>query len=233
MVRRFFWRMIYHLSVVGACVSMLIFASPAEAPADRRTKQSNKARSIAAIQEIGFNQHLERFNLCYGIRLDFDSVSESRRRSCKAIVLHDLRRELSAPGTYFSRPVRFMCQSTGLGTTRFFDSEGVQVFRLKPNREHEMIETAVQNHLHRSDEPARWLEAKRACDFHLECQKRLNWSDLSFKVINRCLFQAGAEGRRMIWDSFRSVVFRSSTKQSLMNRYMGAPLINPDNNNQI
>lgn len=212
----------YNALITTLTVGMLIFASPAEAPADKKMQAKAKKRTIAALQEVEFDQRLERLELCYGVRVSFGDPSVSRRRTCKAIIVHDLRNALNASGTHFSKPLRFHCQSTGTGTTRFFDEDGTPVFRLKPNKEHQAIENALKNHLVQANNPGGWIKGLRACDFYLECQKRLKWSEVNFNIVNRCIFQAGAEGRQLLWESFRSSVFNSAPEQTLMNRYLGS-----------
>lgn len=212
----------YQFTIIGISSGFLLFASPAQAPADPSQTPSPSSRSIAAIQEREFDAQLDRFHLCYGVDLTFDDSSDSRRRSCKAIVVHDLGRIFSTPGAMTAKPLRLHCQNSGAGATRAFDDSSVPVYRLKPNQEHETIEQAMSNHLVQVEDIPRWLAAKRACDFYLDCQKRLDWHQISFRVINRCLFQAGVEGRQILWESFRDSVFRSQTKEPVMKRYLAS-----------
>ncbi len=218
-------RALYYGIAISACVGLLIFAISTEAPpADKKLQEKMKVKrlSLATIQEVGFDQYLERFELCYGVKFSSERTSNSRRQTCKAILVHDIGDALAGSGTHFGSLVRFHCQNTAKGATRFFDSDGIPVFRLKPNQEHTAIRLAISNYLVQSNNPAGWLRGQKACAFHVDCQKRLKWSEVNFNTINRCIFQAGAEDRRLFWDSVRATIFNIFRRQPLMSRHISA-----------
>ena len=138
----------------------LLFATPAKAPANSLLTRSPE-RSIAAIQEAqDFDPKLERYRYCYGVHINYDRATPERRRECKARVLLRLNHALATPGSYFSIPLHFECQNTAAGFTKWYNWKNIPVLKLKPNRELEVIEQAINNYLVREDNVAEWMRAR-------------------------------------------------------------------------
>lgn len=173
------------------------FTLMAQAPSSPST--TSPSRSLAAVQEEGFDQKLNRYRYCYGIHVTYDNASDARRRACKALLVHKLGGALEQPGSYFSAALHFECQNTAAGYTELVEWQTKPVFRLKPNQEYEVLDRAMQNYLVKNQNSAQWLRAQRSCDFYLDCRNSLSLSRINFHNIKRCFLdvESGIVGRTL------------------------------------
>ena len=177
-------------------------------------------RSLAALQETEFDSKLDRYRQCYGIKVSYKQASVGRRRACKALLVHRLGDVLAAPGAYFSVPLRFECQNTAKGYTKWINWENHPVLKLKPNQEYKVIDLAITNYLKTGKNSSKWLKAKKACDFLIQCRGKLSWSQLSFDTVRRCFWNTDELARSILRDELLASLFKRETKGMLVQQML-------------
>jgi hypothetical protein len=189
----------------SALLSVLFFfflISSARAPSGG--KLWSGGRTIASLQEEGFDKRLLKLQLCYGVKLVADQCTLERRRVCKAMLVHESEAALEPSGHFLKSPLEFHCEDTAVGHP-ILDEE---VVTLRPNAEISSIHGAFSGNLQESTPaPGMHKGAREACDFLTDCKWAMRPQSFSFRKIASCVTTGDSTNRRILLNEVGAMLF--------------------------
>lgn len=195
------------------------WALRAEAPSGGRNTPGG--RSIANLQEEEFDSKLQRYELCYGIRVQANSVSQLRRKTCKAQILKSLDKLLAEGDRYFEEVINFECRDYA-SVVKSTKSLSESILVAPENNGYE--ELLAKFLITRKSDPILIEHAEHACKKLQRCVQNDRLGHFSLPTFLACALESDPYVRRATWDLYASKLFnRSPATNKVISHYLAQP----------